>query len=241
MTSDSSSAAPSRSIEGADKWHARYRDQRPVGPFPTEWVIRTIAGANYPRMKLDKSKYPGAAILDLGCGDGRNLPLLLSLGFQVSAIEISEPLVDDLRQLGSSKNWPVAFSVGHNTSIPYGPDSFDYILACATLYYLEDNRSWSEVMTEVSRVLKPGGILIANFPDVDNAVLAGAESLPDGTLRIQNDPFGLRNGLRFVVPRDQDDVERLLRPWFEPIGVGSQKDDFYGLMVSGYIFTARKV
>jgi SAM-dependent methyltransferase len=227
-------------VEGAEKWRAQYSREPVAGPYPTEWVIRTIAGANYPSLQLDKSKYAGARILDLSCGDGRNLPLLLSLGFEVHATEISALLVDELRQRALARNWEVSFAVGQNTALPYPERHFDYVLACASLYYLDSGRTWNDVMKEVARIMKADGILIANFPDTNNFVLAGADTLSDGTMRIRNDPFKLRDGIRFMVPRDQSDVGRLIQPWFEPVGVGSQRDDFYGLMVSSYIFAARR-
>jgi SAM-dependent methyltransferase len=226
--------------EGAEKWRAFYSHKPTAGPYPTEWVIRTIAGADYPGLKLDKSKYTGATILDLSCGDGRNLPLLLSLGFEVHATEISEPLVNDLRQFAAAKNWPVSFRVGQNTALPYPSEYFDYLLSCASLYYLDIDTSWKQVMGEIARIMKPGGIIAANLPDPDNAVLSGAEPLPDGSMIIRNDPFKLRDGLRFMVAHNYDDVGRLIRPWFDLVGIGHQSDDFYGLMVSGYIFAARK-
>lgn len=226
--------------QDAEKWRAFYSHKPTAGPYPTEWVIRTIAGADYPGLKLDKSKYTGATILDLSCGDGRNLPLLLSLGFEVHATEISEPLVGDLRQSAAAKSWHVTFHVGQNTALPYPSQYFDYVLSCASLYYLDTDKSWKQVMWEVSRIMKPGGILIANFPDPDNAVLSGAEPLPDGSVIIRNDPFKLRNGLRFMVAHSHDEVGRLIQPWFDLVGVGHQRDDFYGLVVSGYIFAARK-
>src|SRR2546423_515815 len=201
--------------ESADRWHRFYSRKPTVGPYPTEWVVRTIAGANYPGLKLDKSKYAGATILDLSCGDGRNLPLLLSLSFEVHATEISEPLVNDLRQLATARSWPVSFRVGQNTSLPYPSQFFDYLLSCGSLYYLDIDTSWSDVIREIARIMQPGGILIANFPDPDNAVLSGGESLPDGSMVIRNDPFKLRNGLRFMVARSNEEVGRLIRSSFD--------------------------
>ena len=36
------------------------------GRYPTEWVVRTLAGGNYPRLKLDKSGYRGGTHSRLG-------------------------------------------------------------------------------------------------------------------------------------------------------------------------------
>jgi len=73
----------------AGRWSDFYEGRVPSDRYPTKWVVRTLAGGNYPYLKLDKARYKGACILDMGCGDGRNLPLLLNLGFEVHACEIS--------------------------------------------------------------------------------------------------------------------------------------------------------
>jgi SAM-dependent methyltransferase len=233
------SVTASEEISNAEGWR-RFYHKKHSGRFPTEWVVRTLAGGNYPGLKIDKSKYQGKRILDLSCGDGRNLPLLLHLGFEVHATEISEPIIADLQQVAHDQEWNVSFKSGRNTSLPYPDGYFDYILSCSSFYYLEADTAWEQVMREVARVVRPDGIFVANLPDPHNAVLSGAETLPDGSMMIRNDPFKLRNGLRFMVARSQDEVGRLLSPWFAPLGVGYQSDDFYGLKVSAYFFAAQR-
>lgn len=76
-------------LKQSSNWAEFYSRKRLVARYPTGWVIRTLAGGNYPRLKMDKNCYAGARILDMGCGDGRNLPLLLDLGFEVHATEIT--------------------------------------------------------------------------------------------------------------------------------------------------------
>lgn len=233
------SPSGSEEVSNAEEWR-RFYHKKHSGRFPTEWVVRTLAGGNYPGLKLDKSNYQGGRILDLSCGDGRNLPLLLHLGFEVHATEISDPIIADLQQVAQAQHWNVSFKLGRNTELPYPAGFFDYVLACSSFYYLEADTAWEEVMREVARVVRPGGIFVANLPDPDNAVLSGAETLSDGSMVIRNDPFKLRNGTRFMVARSQNDVARLLSPWFAPLGVGHQSDDFYGVTVSAYFFAAQK-
>ncbi len=224
----------------AKGWHGFYQT-RHSGRFPTEWVVRTLAGGNYPGLKIDKLKYRGARVLDLSCGDGRNLPLLLHLGFEVHATEISAVMIADLEQIAREQDWNVSFKASRNTELLYPTAFFDYVLSCSSFYYMDSNTAWEEVVGELARVVRPGGILVANLPDPDNAVLSGGDALPDGSMIIRNDPFNLRNGLRFMVASSRDDVARLLSPSFVPLGIGHQNDDFYGLKVSAYIFVAQRV
>lgn len=222
-------------------WADFYARRGTAGRYPTEWVVRTLAGGNYPGLKLDKAGYRGARILDMGCGDGRNLPLLLDLGFEVHACEISPQIVKDLEALSQELHWPVRFAVGLNTHLPYPDRNFDYLLCCASCYYLDGTATWPAVRKELARTVKPGGLLIANFPDENNFILADSVRLPDGSLRITRDPYGLRNGSRFVAANNTTDLRTLLEPEFRVLANGHQDDDFYGIRVSCHFIVAERL
>lgn len=226
-----------------ERW-AKFYDERcrpSIGRYPTEWVVRTLAGGNYPGLKIDKGRFQGARILDMGCGDGRNLPLLLDLGFEVHACETSQEIVSGLEALAQELRWPARLAVGLNAALPYPDHYFDYMLCCSSCYYLDGSMTWAGVLAELARVVKSGGLLIANFPDEENAVLSNAIRQSDGSLLITNDPFGLRNGSRFMAAKDAGKIPALLTPQFRVLGTGHQSDDYYGLRVSGYFVVAQRL
>lgn len=217
-------------------WNNQYRNSENKSVYPTEWVIRTIAGGNYPALKLDISQYRGKRILDMSCGDGRNLQLLLNLGFKVYASEISEEIV-----LGLKDKFPqVEFSVGSNVNQSYKDSFFDYVLSSSACYYLDPNKRFEGNLLEISRILKPKGYFIANVPNHENSVVKDAEINTYGEALITKDPYNLRNGYRFQVFSTKEDVEKALNIFFTNISIGSFNDDFYGLIVSGYMFVAQK-
>lgn len=47
--------------------------------------------------------------------------------------------VASLQVLAGKYDWPVTFKVGVNACLPYPDQYFDYMLCCASCYYLEGN------------------------------------------------------------------------------------------------------
>lgn len=208
--------------------------------YPTEWVVRTLAGGRYPEMNLDPQRYPGTRILEASCGDGRNLGLLQDLGFRVAATEISPEIVDLLDARARRRGWNVEFNCGVNGAMPYADGSFDYLLAAASCYYLDQGTSFDAVLAEFARILKPGGYFVASIPDPQNFAAEGCSELPDGSVIVSRDPFGLRVGQRWMLARSRDWLQRTLALCFDDICIGHLDNDYFGLRVSGYIFVCRK-
>lgn len=214
--------------------------------YPTEWVIRTVLG-EYPKLKLDKSKYNGGSILDLGFGDGRNMQLLDNCGLNVSGIEITQQICNSVAELLKSRNINADLRVGTNSNIPFTNNYFDYILASSSCYYVDGDSSFKDNIFEINRVLKPGGYLIANFPLFSNVegieesfILKDCEFRNDGHVLIRNDIYGLRNGYTFRAINNELDLKSELEVYFDEICTGKLFDNYYGVQINSMICVARK-
>lgn len=213
--------------------------------YPTEWVIRTMLG-NYPGLKYDRSKYQGGKILDLGFGDGRNMPLLHNCGLDISGVETTQETVDMVTGAMSELGIKTDLRVGSNASIPFEDNYFDYILACAACYYIDKNGTFEDNLAEISRVLKPGGYFIANFPAFsdlpipNNFILNDAIPAGDGHVIIKHDPFGIRDGYKFRPFSSEQEIADVFSSRYDDICTGYTFDNYYGLQQNLYIATARK-
>ncbi len=92
-------------------------------------------------------------ILDVGAGTGRLAVRLANLGAEVTALDISEVMVDKLKK----KNHKLKVILGEAENLPCENDNFDIIIATFLIVHLKDLKRFFD---EVYRVLKPGGLFL---------------------------------------------------------------------------------
>jgi SAM-dependent methyltransferase len=229
-----------QSIEGdIDKAYEIYYANRAGGiVYPTEFVVRTFL-STYPGLKFSKPDR-GSRILDIGFGDGRNTVFLCDQGYSVGGIEITEGIVGQVQQRLSSMGHSADLRVGRNSRIPFEDDYFDVILACHCCYYCDEGESFADNMREYARVLKTGGWLVASVASADSYIFRDAIVLPDGSRRIQGDPYGNRNGYRLQAFSARADIEESLSHWYGNFSFGFAGNDYYGIEERLYWVVSQK-
>lgn len=91
-------------------------------------------------------------VLEVGCGPGEAAEQIAASGAEVTAIDISERMVELTRARG------IDCRVGDVQRLPFPDASFDCVLAAWMLYHVPDV---DLAASELSRVLRPGGRLVA--------------------------------------------------------------------------------
>lgn len=98
---------------------------------------------------------PGASALDLAPGPGYFAVELARLGgWKVSGLDISHSFVDIAREQARQAGVRVDFRYGNAAAMPFGDDSFDFILCRAAF---KNFAQPLHALREMRRVLKPGG------------------------------------------------------------------------------------
>lgn len=212
-----------------DKKYTNYY-QKAVNVYPTEFVIRSFMGA-YPNLKLDKSQFPGKNILDLGFGDGRNMSLLSDLGFKVHGVEVTEDICNMIMERMGEQGIEVDARAGRNSSIPFDDKYFDHLLACSACYYIDEGQTYKDNLTEIARVIKPGGLFIHCLPMPTTFIMENAIDRGDGHMEITQDPYGVRVGAILKKFDNPEEIKANLDPWFTDIRIGSCQDDYWGSKV----------
>ncbi|WP_248925663.1 class I SAM-dependent methyltransferase [Paenibacillus hamazuiensis] len=142
---------------------------------------------------------PDMTLLDAGCGEGRNLVYFLRNGYDVYAVDRSESAIEAVKELASrlAPHLPEdRFAVEPLEKLSYTNDSFDFVIANAVLHFAEDEDHFRQMVTELWRVLKPGGLFFAR--------LASSIGIEASIERISGQRYKLPDGSeRFLVNEDQ--------------------------------------
>lgn len=115
---------------------------------------------------------PGAALLDVPCGDGRLALALARAGCAVTGVDVAPAEVERARRAAGAEGLEARFAVGDLRALPVdGP--FDAALSWGNSFgYLTPEGSAAS-LAELHRVLRPGGRLALESLTVAESYLSG--------------------------------------------------------------------
>lgn len=133
-------------------------------------LIKSRLSVYLPFIEPLKSIYPAPKALDLGCGRGEWLELLVESGFQATGVDLD----DDLLNVCQERRLNVIQSdaLAYLESVP--SESIEIVSA----FHLIEHIQFSlvrKLIEHAYRVLKPGGLLILETPNSEN-LLVGTSS-----------------------------------------------------------------
>lgn len=135
---------------GLQSWYDRHLMPRLV----------TLACSQGQIMKRRSQVVPMATgdVFELGCGGGLNQEFYDKEAVtSFSGIDPHGGLLDGARDRARAKGWDVDIREGKGEAIPFSAGSFDTVVCTFTLCSVDDP---AQVLSEMRRVLKPGGRLL---------------------------------------------------------------------------------
>lgn len=115
-------------------------------------------------------------VLDFGCGYGRITNELYNLGYEnIIGVDSS------FEMISRGKNEFPYLDLSHSkeSRLPFSDASFDAIITCAVFTCIPDEKIRSNVVSELSRVLKPNGVIyLAEFCSDENLIFTAGVGVP---------------------------------------------------------------
>ena len=116
------------------------------------------------------------SLLDIGCGSGLYFPPLAGAADRIVGIDFSPEMIKAANRLVEEKELDnIELFVGSAEELPFPDGSFDGVLGIDVLHHIPDLH---KAMTEVRRVLRPGGRFASIEPNVLNPMVLLAHALP---------------------------------------------------------------
>jgi SAM-dependent methyltransferase len=108
------------------------------------------------RTGLIKDLLPmGGLVLDVGCGTGQLGAAIAGEGYDVYGVDLAPSMIRRARERGLAGTF-----AGVTTALPFADDSFDLALTVATLHHLETPDRVARTVSQMGRVVRPGGFVV---------------------------------------------------------------------------------
>ncbi|HEV2488505.1 MAG TPA: class I SAM-dependent methyltransferase [Candidatus Acidoferrales bacterium] len=168
-----------------------FTPSRKSAPDFLKWLVFELGAGYYARklatgpeadLRRDFAEFflhaiPGGSgapvrVLDVGCGPGHLARHLSLRGCQVTAVDRSTRLIRIARRWATREGVYVDFQNSPANSLPFPDRSFDASCATTVIYFVNDA---AQVLREMARVTKPGGIVATLDPSASMTVSAVRE------------------------------------------------------------------
>jgi tellurite methyltransferase len=127
-------------------------------------------------------------ILDAGCGYGRNLHWFLGNNSIIYGVDQDGNAIDDLKDKHPSLA-EERFRCASLTALPFEDEFFHHVICSAVLHFAKNTLQFQQMVTQLVRVLKPGGSLFIRMTsdigieDRVHPLGEGVYAIPDGSRR----------------------------------------------------------
>ncbi len=95
--------------------------------------------------------------LEVGCGGGLLTEEIAKMGFLTTGIDPAETSIRTARTHAKDSGLSIQYDKGGGEHLPYPDNEFDVVFCCDVLEHVKDV---GKVVSEISRVLRPGGSFI---------------------------------------------------------------------------------
>lgn len=141
--------------------------------------------------------WAGLEVLDLGCAGGFMAEALAARGAKVTGIDPASEAIEAARAHARDGGLQIAYDVGVGEALPYAAGSFNAIVCVDVLEHVSD---LTQVLAEVARVLRPGGLFLFDTINRNPLARLATITVAEDILRLL--PRGTHDPALFITPRE---------------------------------------
>jgi ubiquinone/menaquinone biosynthesis C-methylase UbiE len=132
--------------------------------YTTEIASEQIASDNPIHQRLFKAyvvaeDYVKGDVLEVGCGEGRGVALLMPHASTFTAVDKIKPVIDELQQKFPAGKF-MSMNIPPLSGLP--DNTYDSIISFQVIEHIQDDFLF---LKEIHRVLKPGGVALLTTPN----------------------------------------------------------------------------
>ncbi len=174
------------------------------------WV-RTLKNMVPPRLRhFDRYvSWEGLDVLDLGCAGGFMAEAMHDKGARVTGIDPAAEAIAAARAHADESGRAISYEVGVGEELPYATESFDAVVCVDVLEHVAD---LEKVLSEVARVLRPGGWFLFDTINRNAFARFAVITMAEDVLRLL--PKGTHDPALFIKPGELR--EALIRAGLTP-------------------------
>lgn len=215
-------------------WDDRFRESKQEFDWYANWDQKTLRDPIMARFPTPES----AACLQIGCGNAKLSAQMYDSGFKnMLNVDISEVVIEQMKEKYSESHPGMTWEVKDATALDLPDAGYDLVIDKGTFDALacgEDKAPSEALISEMVRVLKPGGCIAEITNGVESKRLATFEKLAEGceitSHKIELSNLStliniLRTGLKDKPLSSAKDNPLLLQYALMEIAYRSQKDE----------------
>jgi 2-polyprenyl-6-hydroxyphenyl methylase/3-demethylubiquinone-9 3-methyltransferase len=177
-----------------------FYDQQAAEWWQEEATIAPLNRLNPLRFQYFDQSLPnwrGIKVLDVGCGGGFTCEFLAKRGAEVWGIDQSSACIEAAKAHAQQALLPIHYRVSMAESLPWENSSFD-VVVCVDV--LEHVKHPSQVIAEIARVLKPGGMFC--FDTINRTVRSRLIMIWLLENLLRQIPRGIHDWHKFITPEE---------------------------------------
>jgi 2-polyprenyl-6-hydroxyphenyl methylase/3-demethylubiquinone-9 3-methyltransferase len=141
--------------------------------------------------------WPKKDVLDLGCAGGFMAEAMAARGANVTGIDPAVEAIVAARSHARTGGLSIAYDVGVGEALPYADGTFDAVVCVDVLEHVRDLK---QVLAEVARVLRPGGLFL--FDTINRNPMARFATITVAEDLLGLLPSGTHDPAMFIKPQE---------------------------------------